>query len=291
MIIVTGASGQLGRAIVRQLVKRVPASQVGVSVRDPQKAADLQALGVRVRQGDFDNQESLSHTFEGAEQVLLVSSNARASGGDPLAQHRTALDAATAAGVQRIVYTSHMAVSNASAFPPMHDHFATEAMLAASSMKWTALRNGFYAASGIAMMGDATETGLLEAPADGKVSWTAHADLAEAAAIFLTGAGHDGPTAPLTASESFDFADLATMTAELSGMPIRRETITDEALIAKMTARAVPESAMKTVLGLYIASRNAEFARIDATLEQLLGRPTTSIHNLIAEKLTTGDRP
>lgn len=166
----------------------------------------------------------------------------------------------------------------------MHDHFATEAMLAESEMAWTALRHGFYAASGIAMMGDATATGLLEAPADGKVSWTAHADLAEAAAIILTGPGLDGPTAPLTASESFDFADLAAITAEVTGTQVRREVITDDALLATMTARNVPDRVAQTVLGLYIASRNAEFALIDPTLQHMLGRPTTSIRDLIAQK-------
>jgi NAD(P)H dehydrogenase (quinone) len=285
MIIVTGATGQLGRAIVEALVKRVSPSQVGASVRNPSKAADLAGLGVRVRQGDFENRADLVQAFEGAEQVLLVSSNARSYGGDPLAQHRTAIDAAIGAGVARVVYTSHMAVSSASAFPPMHDHFATEAMLAESGLAWTALRNGFYAASGLAMMGDASTTGLLEAPVDGKVSWTAHADLAEAAAIILTGPGHDGPTPPLTAAESFDFADLAAMTAKVSGTPIRREFITDETLIANMTARGVPESAQKTVLGLYIASRNSEFSLVDPTLERILGRPTTSVSDLIAQRI------
>ena len=177
MIIVTGASGKLGHAIVEQLVARVPVDQVGASVRDPAKAADLTALGVRVRRGDFADPESLRHAFAGATEVLIVSSNARASGGDTLAQHRSAIDAARAVGAGRIVYTSHMGASASSAFPPMHDHAATEEMLRQSGLAWTALRHGFYAASGVALMGDALETGVLEAPADGKVAWTAHAAL------------------------------------------------------------------------------------------------------------------
>src|SRR5690606_3806064 len=125
MIIVTGATGQLGRAIVENLVRRVPAEQVGASCRDPEKASALVALGVRVRRGDFEEPASLAHAFEGATQLLLVSSNARARGGDALAQHRRAIEAARRAGVRRIVYTSHMAASASSAFPPMHDHAAT----------------------------------------------------------------------------------------------------------------------------------------------------------------------
>ena len=128
-IVVTGATGQLGHTIVEKLVERVPASEVGVSVRDPAKAADLGAMGVRVRRGDFAEPDSLPHAFEGATQLLLVSSNARATGGDTLAQHRAAIAAAVDAGVERIVYTSQMAASPASRFPPALDHAATEAML------------------------------------------------------------------------------------------------------------------------------------------------------------------
>ncbi len=132
MIIVTGASGQLGRAIVEKLVERVPVSQVGASVRDPEKASTLAAL--RVRRGDFADPASLSDAFEGATQVLIVSSNASAYGGDPLAQHRAAIEAARAAGAGRVVYTSHMAASSASLFPPMLDHAATEEMLSQSGL-------------------------------------------------------------------------------------------------------------------------------------------------------------
>lgn len=287
MIIVTGATGQLGRLIVEKLVERVPADQVGVSVRDPEKAADLRALGVRVRRGDFDDPASLGHAFEDATQVLIVSSNAGAAGGDPLAQHRTAIDAARAAGARRIVYTSHMAASASSAFPPMRDHAATEAMLGDSGMAWTALRHGFYAASGIALMGDGMQTGLVEAPADGKVSWTAHVDLAEAAAIILANEGqYDGPTPPLTSSQALDLADLVRLASEVLGSPVRRETPTDDDLRSKMAARGAPGRAADMALGLYVASRNGEFVAVDPTLERLLGRRPTLMRDLIAQTVS-----
>jgi NAD(P)H dehydrogenase (quinone) len=285
MIIVTGANGQLGRLIVEKLVQLVPAKQVGASVRDLAKAADLLALGVRVRQGDFDQPDSLTHAFEGATQVLIVSSNARASGGDPLAQHRSAIEAARAAGARRIVYTSHMAVSTASAFPPMRDHAATETMLRESGLAWTALRDGFYAASGMAMMGDAPKTGVLESPADGKVSWTAHADLAEAAAIILANEGrYDGPTPPLTGSQLLNFEDLAAIASTLLDKPMQRTAFRDDELRARMTARGAPASAADTILGFFIASRNGEFAAVDPALEQLLGRPPATMQEVMAEK-------
>lgn len=286
MIIVTGATGHLGHTIAEKLIERVPVNQVGVSVRDPEKAADLKALGVRVRRGDFEDPESLEHAFEGATQVLIVSSNAGASGGDPLAQHRSAIDAARAAGARRIVYTSHLAASASSAFPPMLDHAATEDMLRQSGLAWTALRHGFYAASGIMFMGDALETGVIEAPADGKVSWTAHVDLAEAAAIILAREGRfDGPTPPLTGSRALDFADLVGIASELLDRPVRRETITDEDLRSTMAARGAPDRAADMLLGFYVASRKGEFAAVDPTLERLLGRRPTGMSDLIAEKI------
>ena len=235
MIVVTGATGQLGRRIVEELAKRVGRDMIGISVRDPAKAEDLRSLGVRVRQGDFADPTSLRHSFEGAKQVLMVSSNAAAYGGDPLVQHRGAIAAAKDAGVNRIVYTSHMAASATSAFPPMLDHAATEDMLARSGLAWTALRNGFYAASGLGLMVDALNTGVLEAPTDGKVSWTAHADLAEAAAIILANEEHDGPTPPLTASQALDLADIAEIATAL-GQPVRRDIITDDECRARLAA-------------------------------------------------------
>jgi NAD(P)H dehydrogenase (quinone) len=291
MIIVTGATGQLGKLIVEKLVRLVPAGEVGVSVRDPKRATELAALGVRVRQGDFDDPASLRHAFEGASQVLMISSNARASGGDPLAQHRTAINAAKAVGAKRLTYTSHMAASGSSAFPPAQDHAATETMLSQSGLAWTALRHGFYAESGLMMMGDALQTGVIEAPADGKVSWTTHADLAEADALILAeahrgvGARYEGPTPPLTASEAVDYADIAAIASEVLGTPVSRKVLSDDALKARMAARGAPEGAARLALGLYLASRHGEFATVDPTLEAILGRRPTAIRELIAGKV------
>ncbi|MDZ4762001.1 MAG: NAD(P)H-binding protein, partial [Alphaproteobacteria bacterium] len=207
---------------------------------------------------------------------------------DTLSQHRSAIEAAQAAGARRIVYTSHMAASAASAFPPMLDHAATEDMLRQSALAWTALRHGFYAASGIALMGDALKTGEIAAPADGKVSWTAHADLAEAAAIILAEEGtYEGPTPPLTGSQSLDLADLAGISADLLDRPVRRQTLSDEDERAGLIARGAPERAADMVLGLYVASRNGEFAAVDPTLERLLGRRLTGMRDLIAAKIAS----
>ncbi len=282
MIIVTGATGQLGRAVIKSLVRRIPAAEVGASCREPAKAADLAALGVRVRRGDFDDLASLVEAFEGATQVLIVSSNARAYGGDAIAQHRTAIEAARRAGARRLAYTSHMAANASSHFSPMLDHAATEAMLAESGLAWTSLRHGFYATSGVALLGDAKNTGLIEAPADGKVSWTAHADLAEADAAILVKEGcFDGPTPPLTGSEALDLADLADVASGVWGRPVRRAFIGEDELRARMAKRGLPPIVGEISVGLYRASHAGEFAVVDPTLEQLIGHPPTRIASLV----------
>ena len=284
MIVVTGATGQLGRLILRKLLDRVASDQVAVSVRDPGKATDLEDRGVRVRQGDFSDSDSLLHAFAGAEQILIVSSNARASGGDPLAQHRTAIEAAKTVGAKRILYTSHMAADASSAFPPARDHAATEAMLAESGLAWTSLRHGFYAESGLMMHGDGLKAGVIEAPVDGEVSWTTHGDLAEADAIILASAGQfDGPTPALTAGQAVDLDALAVLASEVMEKQVTRKLISDDAFKTKMAERGAPEGAVKMALGLYIAARNGEFATVDPMLEQLLGRAPVTLRALLAE--------
>lgn len=286
MIIVTGATGKLGREIVARLVERVSPGEVGVSVRDPAKAGDLSALGVRVRRGDFADPASLPNAFEGARQVLIVSSNARATGGDTIAQHRAAIDAARAAGAGRIVYTSHKGASATSAFPPMLDHAATEDLLVASGVAWTALRNGFYAASALQFMGDIATSRAIYAPADGKVAWTAHADLAETAAIVLAEPDRfDGPTPPLTGAEALDMTDLAALAGEALGVPVARPPISDERFEAMMAERGAPAAAARIALGFYRASRAGEFGGVDPTLERLLGRPPIAMRAVIEEAL------
>ena len=282
MIIVTGATGKLGRGIVEELLARSPADRIGVSVRAPDKAIDFAKRGVRVRHGDFADADSLAAAFEGSSQVLIVSSNARATGGDPLAQHRAAITAARAAGTRRIVYTSHMGASATSAFAPMHDHAATEAMLRDVGIAWTALRNGFYASTVPTMVGDAVATGVLTAPEDGKVSWTAHRDLAAAAAEVLLHEGRfEGPTPPLTASEATDLDDVAAFLSAIHSKPIGRQQITDAEQANKMSQARVPQQVIDMMLSFYRAARAGEFAVVNPALASLLGREPLSVREVL----------
>jgi NAD(P)H dehydrogenase (quinone) len=273
MFIVTGASGQLGRRVVDNLLHHVPPERIGVSVRDPEKVSDLKTLGVRVRQGHYDDAESLRFAWQGAERLLLVSSNAAATGGDPLKHHATALVVARELAVERVFYTSQMASAPTSQFPPARDHAATENMLAESKLRWTALRHGFYAASALAMNARAFEAGELIAPEDGKVAWTTHDDLAAADAALLAGnVVIDGPTPPLTGSQALDLAELAELAGEILRRPIARVLASEEEMEAKALAADVPRGSIAVALGYYRAARAGEFATVDRTLAEILGR-------------------
>ncbi|WP_199511149.1 NmrA family NAD(P)-binding protein [Nucisporomicrobium flavum] len=281
MIIVTGATGLLGSQIVERLLERVPARGIGVSVRKPDRAAGLAGRGVRVRRGDFTDPASLAEAFEGATQVLIVSADT--TGEAAVAQHTAAIDAAVAAGARRILYTSHQGAGEHSLFEPMPDHAATERYLAKAGVAFTALRNGFYAGTVPRLLGRALETGELAAPADGPVSWTAHADLAEAAAITLAEEGrYDGPTPPLTAPEALDLADAAAILSELTGRPVRRVVVDDDEWVAGLVAHGVPQDQATMLLGMFHASRRGEFAVTSPELETLLGRPATSLRAVLA---------
>ena len=272
MIVITGATGQLGSLIVGSLLERVSAEEVGVSVRDPGRAADLAARGVRVRRGDFSEPNSLADAFEGATQVLIVSANE--IGGTALGAHVAAIDAARAAGARRILYTSHQGAGADSPFAPMRDHAATEEYLAATGTPFTSLRNGFYATTVPFILGQALTTGEIVAPADGPVSWTTHADLAEAAAIILADPGRfDGPTPPLTALDTFDVDDVADLLTKLTGRTIRRTVADDDGWAAGLAAHGAPEALATMMLGMFRAARQGEFSATSPTLGDLLGRP------------------
>jgi uncharacterized protein YbjT (DUF2867 family) len=280
VIIVTGANGQLGRAIVERLLTRVPADQLGVSARDPGKAAALAGRGVRTRRGDYRDPASLAHAFEGAEQVLIVSADS--TGQSEVRQHGAAIDAAKAAGAKRILYTSHMGSAPDSLFAPMRDHAATEALLRDSGVDFTSLRNGFYASTVSRLLGPAFQTGELAAPPDGPVSWTDHADLAEVAAIALTAdGGLDGLTPPLTGAEAIDLTRIAGIASEVAGRPVRRVVVPGEQYRDGPVAHGAPAAAAEMLIGMFAASRQGEFAAVDPTLERMIGRPPVSVRDVL----------
>ncbi|GEM30076.1 NmrA family transcriptional regulator [Nocardia neocaledoniensis NBRC 108232] len=281
MIIVTGATGALNGATVDHLLARIPAADIGVSVRDPERAKHLADTGIRVRRGSYDDPAALRHSFAGAEQVLLVSSNDITA--DVVAQHRRAIDAAVAAGAQRILYTSAHGTGFDSPYPPLGIHAATEQHLAASGVAWTALRNGFYGDLD-QLLGPWQQTGVIAKPADGPFSWVDRRDAAEAAAVILT-SDHcfDGPI-DLTLPTPVTLTDFASAASELSGRTIDRVIVDDEKWVADEMAKGTPEPVARFTLSMFQATRTGHFAKPDPTLSRLLGRPPRSITEQLSSR-------
>lgn len=279
MIVITGASGRLGGAVLRELLDRVPADQLGVSTTAPEAATDLADRGVRVRRGDYDDPASLAHAFEGADRVLLVS--APRIGEPAMTAHRMAIDAARDAGVGRLFYTSHVGADALSPFPPAVTHAATEVLLRDSGVPSTALRNGFYADTPVRLVQDAITQGELRLPADGPVSWTTHADLAPAIAALLLDPVVDDAVVNLTAGAAVDADGLAEIASTLAGRPIPLRRVEDEDYRRALLAAGVPEMGALMSLAIFQAARQRRLGIVDPSLESLIGRPSQTLADVI----------
>ncbi|MFS0704401.1 SDR family oxidoreductase [Cellulomonas sp. 179-A 9B4 NHS] len=274
-IVVTGATGHLGRLVVEGLLDAgVTPSDVVAGGRATERLADLAERGVRVVTLDYDRPETLADAFTGADRVMFV------SGSDPgrrLAQHRAVVDAAVAAGVGHVVYTSapHAGTTSLVLAP---DHKATEEMLAASGLPVTVLRNNWYTENYVATLQQAAQTGeIVASVGDGRVASATRADLAAGAVAVLTGSGHEGRTYELTGDVAWDFDELAAVATELLGRPVTYRRVDAAEHTAVLTGAGLDEGTAGFVVAL--DANIAEGALADATdhLRTLLGRPTTSL--------------
>lgn len=279
MIVVTGATGGLGGAVVEHLLERMPADQIGVSVRDAAKAQHFADRGVRVRQGSYEDPSALRDSFAGADQVLLVSGNDPAA--DMVSLHRNAIEAAVAVGARRILYTSQQGAVPVNPYRPSDIHIATEAILRDSRVAWTALRNGAYGPLD-QVLGPWPQTGVIAQPVDGPVPYTDRADIAEATAVILAGdRSFDGPVT-LTAPTAVTFEDLAKIASDLTGRNIERIVLDDEQWITDQITIGVPEQVARLMLTWYQAARAGYFTEADPLLTELLGREPRTVADRLA---------
>jgi NAD(P)H dehydrogenase (quinone) len=279
MIVVTGGNGKFGRGVVERLLELLPAERIAVSVREPERAADLAARGVSVRRGDYGDPASLAAAFAGAERLLLVS--ASVTGPERVRLHRNAVDGAKAAGVPHILYTSIVAPDPASAFAPTADHVATEEHIRASGLRWTFVRNSLYMESVPALVGGALAGGAVEGPADGPIAWAARADLAEATANLLAAGGHLDEALELTGGEAVDLTALAAIVGRLTGRQVERRVLSDAAYREGLLAFGVPPAGADVLLSIFAASREGRFAAVSPALGRLLGRAPTTVEQLL----------
>lgn len=293
MIVITGATGALNGATTDHLLSRFPAEELVVVARDPSRAQHFSDRGVAVRHGDYADPGTLVPAFAGADQLLLVSSSDPYA--DAVALHTAAVDAAVAAGVGHVLYTSHQGASPRTPFGPGRDHAATEEVLERSGLPWTSLRNGFYAHTLTWLAGDWRTTGVMTVPADGPVSWTAREDAAEAAAVVMArlAAGATGLEGPLTltAEEAPTFADVAASVSRATGSHVERVLVDPEEWLATQVREGRPEGMARFTLGMYEAAAAGFFAGTSPLLTDLLGRrPASALDALTASPEAVSSR-
>jgi len=280
MIIVTGASGQLGRLVVAALLKTLPASEIAVAVRSPEKVADLAALGVQVRQADYDQPHSLDSAFKGAEKLLLISSS---DVGRRLPQHRAVVDAAKRAGVGLLAYTSILH-ADTSPLPLRAEHIETEQLIRASGLPYVFLRNGWYTENYLAGVDAALQLGAVFGSAgNGRISSAARSDYAEAAAVVLTQDIQGSRIYELAGDDSYTLAEFAAEIATQSGKAVVYQDLPEADFAAALLSAGLPEGLATLLAQSDVGAAKGGLFDDSHQLSKLIGRPTTPLSALVAE--------
>jgi len=282
MIVITGASGQLGRLVIEALLKKLPAGEIVAAVRNPQKVADLAARGVQVRQADYDQPDSLVAAFRGADKLLLISGS---EVGRRVPQHRAAIEAAKAAGVGLLAYTS-LLHADSSPLPLAAEHKETESLIRASGLPAVILRNGWYSENYLAGVPAALQHGvLLGSAGEGRIASAARADYAEAAAAVLTQDDQGGRIYELAGDESYTLGELAGAIAEQSGQAVAYQNLPESEFKAVLLDAGLPNG-LATLLAESDggASKGGLFDN-GRQLSRLIDRPTTPLAALLKQQL------
>jgi NAD(P)H dehydrogenase (quinone) len=282
MIVVTGASGQLGRLVIEELLKTQAASSIVAAVRNPAKVADLAARGVVVRQADYSQPSTLASAFAGAEKLLLISSS---EVGQRAAQHRAAIDAARQAGVKLLAYTSVLHADR-SQLGLAVEHRETEAMLGASGIPYVLLRNGWYTENYTAAIGAALTHGVvLGSAGDGRIASATRADYAAAAAAVLTRDSEAGRVYELAGDTSYTLAEFAAEVARQTGKTITYQNLPELEYRQVLVGAGLPEGLAALLADSDAAAAQGALFDDGHALAQLIGRPTTPLATSVAAAL------
>ncbi|MDP3950249.1 SDR family oxidoreductase [Microbacterium sp.] len=274
-ILITGATGQLGRLVIDSLLTRGADPQTIIAgARNITKAADLADRGIRVVTLDYDDAASITAALDGVDSVLLISGS---EVGKRTAQHKAVIDAAKAAGVTKLVYTSApKATTSDLVLAP--EHKVTEELIAASGIPAVILRNNWYTENYVGSVSKAASTGVLAASAgDGKVASASRRDFADAAAVVLLEDGHIGEVYELGGDVAWDFSELAAAIAEVVGRPVEYQSLSSEEHAAGLAAAGLDDGTIGFLTTLDADIRGGALADTDDTLARLIGRPTTPL--------------
>jgi NAD(P)H dehydrogenase (quinone) len=283
MIAVTGATGHLGRLVIDELLKTTQANNIIAAVRTPAKATGLADRGVQVREADYSRPETLAAACDGASRLLLISGNEL---GKREAQHKAVIDAAKAAGITFVAYTS-LLHCDTSPLALAEEHLATEEYLVASGLNYSLLRNGWYFENQTAAIPMALQKGaFIGASGGGRIAAASRSDYAAAAAAVLTSEGYGNSVLELAGDEPYTRAELAAEVSEQTGEAVKYLNLS-EAEYEKILSGFLP-----AVFAPLIADAEAHAAQgwLDDnshTLSRLLGRPTTSLAEAVESALRT----
>jgi NAD(P)H dehydrogenase (quinone) len=277
MILVTGATGQLGTAVIRNLLKKTPGHQIAALVRDASKAADFKEQGVNIRVGNYDDPASLETAMQGIEKVLLIAGTDEAN---RVRQHQDVVNAAKKAGVNGIAYTSRTLKDPSTMTNKlMIGHFQTEDLLKDSGMPYAIFRNVLYMDAIAQFVGpNVLETGVISLPTgQGRVAFALRSEMGEALANWLLKGQCDNQIHKLTADRSWSFGDIAATLSTLSGKEINYNAIEDSMFVDQLKARGTPEMMFARILGFLTDIKNGQEDEVSPDLERWLGRKPASL--------------
>lgn len=285
VIAITGASGKLGGATVRFLLERKvgPDSIVAV-VRDPAKVADLAARGIQVRRGDYTDPKSLESAFRGVDKLLFISTSAL--GDERMLHHRNVVNAARAAGVRHIFYTSAIKPAADAVFAAAPGHFHTEALIRESGIPYTIFRNNLYLDLVPFVFAEALQTGsLVHNGGQGRIGFVAREDIAYALAVALTEGDHANREYPITAVAPYSLSEVASALSKASGKSVTYAPVSSEEFRKTLEGKGLPPPVVGMTVGLGDAIRAGEFDAGSTQLERLMGRAPATLESFLRKTL------
>lgn len=272
MYVVTGATGQLGRLVLEGLLAAVPASEVAVAVRSAGRAADLAERGVDVRVVDYDRPETLAGAFAAGDRVLLISGS---EVGRRIPQHRAVVEAAKAAGVALLAYTS---IPGAATFRLADEHKATEELILASGLPYAFLRNGWYTENYLGDAAGTVERGAVVGSAgDGRVATAPRRDYADAAVAVLLQGGEQNRAYELSGDAAWSLPELAAELAQASGKPVAHRNVTPAEHLDVLLGAGLPQGFAEALVDVDAGIARGELAGTPGDLARLIGRPTVPL--------------
>ena len=278
MIAITGATGQLGQLVIEQLLNTVPANQIVAIVRNPAKAEALSQQGITVRQGDYADESTMTSALKGVDKLLLISSS---EVGQRATQHQNVINAAKAAGVKFIAYTS-LLHADKSPLGLHVEHVATEKALAESGIPYALLRNGWYTENYLASAPPALEHGVfIGAAGEGKIASATRADYAAAAAKVISGDGHAGNVYELAGDHAWTLSGLAAELSKQSGKNVAYQNMSEADFAAALKGVGLPAGLADMLADSDVGASKGGLFDDSHTLSKLIGRPTTPLSESI----------